>query len=138
MKDCSTRTVIYVATTFHGKRRFTCWSSTEKHHGTLLARKNTRKHFFDVGTISAGAQKCAASGLHRPTHQRPARTTNPIVPTERWYGDSGKVCANVTGNSAQADGPYPSRALGLHCTEAASNRSGRTQGHPAAAMGDQE
>jgi hypothetical protein len=87
--------------------------------------------------IGCGAQKCAARSLHRLTHQRPARTTNPIVPTQRWCSDCGKVRANVTGNSARTDGLHPSLALGLYCTEVASSRRRRlTQGHPAAAMGN--
>jgi hypothetical protein len=94
------------------------------------------KCLMKMDRLLGGAQKCAAHRLHRLTHERPARTTNPIAPTGRWYGDSGKACANVTGNSAQADGPYPSWALGLDCTEAATSRSGQTSpGHPAAAMG---
>ena len=45
-------------------------------------------------------------------------------------GDAGKVCANVTGKSARAVGPYPSWALGLYRTEAAYKRRRATHLSP--------
>lgn len=85
--------------------------------------------------ILTGAQQCAAHGLHRPTHERPAPAHQPEVPTRRWYSDRGKERANVTGKSARAVRLYPSWALGLCSTDAAHSRSGQTSpGHPAVAM----
>jgi hypothetical protein len=76
--------------------------------------QNTRKCVTHLRNSSVGRNAVrAAHSLHRLTQQRPARTTNPIAPTERWCSDSGKVRVNVTGNSTRAVRLHPSLALGL-------------------------
>jgi hypothetical protein len=74
-----------------------------------LGKTVTHSAHSAVGRIAVRA----AHSLHRLTQQRPARTTNPIAPTERWCSDSGKVRVNVTGNSTRAVRLHPSLALGL-------------------------
>jgi hypothetical protein len=61
------------------------------------------------GAVVRAAYRPASA---RPKN-RPARTTNPIVPSPRWCGDGRKVRVNVTGNSTRAVRPHPSMALGL-------------------------
>ena len=102
---------------------------------TMATERFLAKHLFLFNTLSVGRES-AAHSLYRLTHERPARATNPALPTQRWCSDCGKADTIVTGYCVRADRLHPSRALGLHSTEAACRWSGQTSpGHPAAALG---
>ena len=96
---------------------------------TVMVRSNAA---YSVRAPSDKAQACIGRTQERPAVERPTNQ-----PTQRWCSDCGKERANVTGNSARADGLHPSWALGLDSTEAASRWSGRIHlSHPAVAMGN--
>ncbi len=77
-------------------------------------------------------QRVACMGRTRetPAGERPTLSRRGV-----GVATATRNARDVTGNSARADGLRPSLALGLNCTEAATNRSGEPQtGHPAVAM----